>query len=176
MEAVTLARPYARAAFDLARANGAMDDWSSNLALAAGIAADPQMAGLGNDPRVAPDALVRLHCPDGVAEGSVFARFLKVLAENRRLVLLPEVAECFDGLRRAAERVAKVRLVCAAQPADGQVEALTGALRSRLDSAVELTVDVDPDILGGAIIDLGGEVIDGSVRARLEQLRSALTH
>ena len=132
------------------------------------------MAGLGNDPHVEPAELARLHCPDGVAEGSPFARFLNVMADNRRLRLLPEVTSHFESLRRTAEHVVKVRLRCAERPQPEQARKLEQALQARFDSQIILDIEVEPEMLGGAIIDVGGEVIDGSVRARLQQLQAAL--
>ncbi|MGA7296076.1 MAG: F0F1 ATP synthase subunit delta [Rhodanobacteraceae bacterium] len=173
-EAATLARPYARAAFELARDSQAMDAWSSHLATAAAIAADPRMAGLGNDPQVEPQELARLHCPEGVDESAPFARYLGVMAENRRLSLLPEVASHFESLRRAAEHTVMVRLRCAEAPQPEQTEKLKDALKAKLDSKINLEIEVEPEMLGGAIIDIDGEVIDGSVRARLQQLQTAL--
>lgn len=174
MEAVTLARPYARAAFEFAREHDGMDAWSAHLAAAAAIAEDPRIAGLGNDPRVPATELAGLHRPPAVEDGTPFDRFLMLLADNRRLVLLPHVAQHFETLRRAAENTVRVRLCCAAEPGEEQTSQLLAALRQRLDSKVDLEVDVDPEIMGGAIIDVGGEVIDASVRARLRQLQSAL--
>ena len=173
-ERATLARPYARAAFELAREDGALDAWSANLATAAAIASDPRMAGLGNDPQVGPAELARLHRPDGVDEDAPFARFLAAMAENRRLSLLPEVASHFDSLRRAAEHTVMVRLRCAEAPQPEQTEKLKDALKAKLDSRINLEIEVEPEMLGGAIIDVDGEVIDASVRARLQQLQTAL--
>ena len=173
-ERATLARPYARAAFELAQDGQALDAWSQNLATAAAIAGDPRMLGLGNDPHVEPAELARLHRPEGVADGAPFAQFLEVMTKNRRLSLLPEVASHFDSLRRVAEHTVKVRLRCAATPEPAQIEKLRDALKAKLDSQITLEVEVEPEILGGAIIDVEGEVIDGSVRARLQQLQTAL--
>ncbi len=173
-ERSTLARPYARAAFELASDGQVMDAWSANLATAAAIAADPRMVGLSNDPQVGPAELARLHRPDGIDEGAPFARFLGVMADNRRLSLLPEVAEHFDSLRRAAEHTVKVRLRCAEAPQPEQTQKLEQALQARFDSQIVLDVEVEPEMLGGAIIDVDGEVIDASVRTRLQQLQTAL--
>lgn len=176
METATLARPYARAAFDLAREHQTLDEWSAQLAVAAAIAADPRMAALGTDPEVGAAELARLHRPNGVSDGAQFARFLDAMADNRRLSLLPQVASHFDSLRRAAERSVKVRMRFAEQPEQAQLDKLVEALRVKLDQRIELDVEVTPEILGGAIIDIDGEVLDGSVRAQLQQLQTALTH
>lgn len=176
MEAATLARPYARAAFELASAQRTLDAWSTQLAAAAAVATDPRVLALGNSPKVGALELARLHRPEGVADDAPLARFLAALAENRRLPLLPQVASQFEALRRAAERSVKVRLRFAEQPDAEHVERLLAALRQRLDREVEAEVTVTPEILGGAIIDVDGEVIDGSVRGQLRQLEAALTH
>lgn len=175
METATLARPYARAAFELARDSHAMDDWSSNLTTAAAIASDPRISGFGNDPHIDPRQLVALHQPEGVADDAPFARFLATMADNRRLSLLPEVSELFDALRREAEHILKAHLTCAEQPQPAQIEAIRKALEQRHNSSVTLEVSVDPDMLGGAVLDINGHVVDGSVRARLQQLQTALS-
>lgn len=175
METATLARPYARAAFELARDSHVMDDWSSYLLTAAAIANDPRISVLANDPHVEPQQLVALHQPEGMADDAPFARFLAVMADNRRLALLPEVSELFDALRREAEHTIKARLTCAEQPQPAQVEAIRKALEKRHNNSVNLEVSLDADMLGGALLDIDGEVVDGSVRTRLHQLQTALS-
>src|SRR5574337_1576988 len=102
-QAITLARPYARAAFEVAHAAGSMQAWSQSLAFAAAVANDPRVAGFGNDPRVLPAQLVGLHLPAGVTADSPFGHFLAEMAEQRRLGLLPEVAELFEAFKRESE-------------------------------------------------------------------------
>ena len=92
-QAITLARPYARAAFELAHASGALAAWSEALTFAAEVAKDSRVAGLGSDPRVQPAQLVALHLPQGMAGDAPFAKFLGEVAEHRRMALLPEVAD-----------------------------------------------------------------------------------
>jgi F-type H+-transporting ATPase subunit delta len=99
-QAVTLARPYARAAFEVAQDAGTQDAWSQALAFAAVIAADPQVAALAGDPRVTDAQLVALHLPSGMAADAPFAQFLDEMAEQRRLALLPEVAALYAAFRR----------------------------------------------------------------------------
>jgi F-type H+-transporting ATPase subunit delta len=175
METATLARPYARAAFELASEQHALDAWSAQLATAAAISANPRMVAMNNDPRVEPAELAALYRPQDVAADAPFAHFLAVLADNRRLPLLADVAQLFDTLRRESEHKLKVRLRCATAPEPAQTERMTAALKQRYHSDIELDVVVDPDMLGGAVLDIGGLVIDGSMRARLAQLQTALT-
>lgn len=175
METATLARPYARAAFELATQQQALDDWSAWLAASAGIAADPRVVAMNNDPRIEPTQLAAVYRPEGVDADAPFARFLAVMADNRRLPLLPDVSRMFDALRRESEHKLKVRLRCAQAPDPAQTERMAAALKARYHSDVELDVVVEPDMIGGAVLDIGGLVIDGSMRARLAQLQTALT-
>ncbi|HET8899340.1 MAG TPA: F0F1 ATP synthase subunit delta [Rhodanobacteraceae bacterium] len=175
MEAATLARPYARAAFETASDLKALDAWSADLTTAAALASDPRLAGLGNDPQVAPAQLAALCSPRELAADAPFGRYLAVLADNRRLDLLPEIARQFETLRRDAEHRLKVRVTSAVAIDAAQQASLAAALKQRHARDIDLEVHVDPAILGGAVLDVGGEVTDNSVRARLSQLQQALS-
>lgn len=175
-EALTLARPYARAAFDVAKAQGKLDAWSASLALAGSIAADPRTHGFLNDPRVSQDQLVGMHLPqDEDAEGA-FARFLGELAHFRRLGLLPEINAMFDALKRESESTVRVKVTSALDMDTTEVDQLKKSLGERFGRAIEMDVNVDASLLGGVIIDTGNEVIDGSARGRLDRLASVLAH
>ena len=171
---LTLARPYARAAFELAREQRALGDWSRNLAFAAQAAADPRVIALFGDPRVEPRQLAALCAPAGESADAPFARFLALLADNGRLRALPEIGALFEQYKRDAESVLQVR-VRSATPIDAaEVERLKTALRQRYRREIELEQALDPTVLGGAVIDAGDQVIDGSVRGRLARLEQAL--
>jgi len=172
--ALTFARPYARAAFELARANDALGTWAGKLAFAAQVAADPRVAALFGDPRVAQSDLAALVMPEGEASDSPFAAFVRLLAENRRLPVLPEIAALFEGLKQEAERVLKVN-VRSATPIDAaEAGRLKDALKRRFGRDIEIEQSIDAGVLGGAVIDAGDVVIDGSVRGRLARLEQAL--
>ncbi len=174
--ALTLARPYARAAFELARSNNALGDWAGKLAFAAQVAADPRVTALFGDPRVAQADLAALVTPEGEAGDSPFAGFVRVLSENGRLPVLPEIGALFEELKHEAERVLKVS-VRSATPIDAaETVKLKDALKRRFGRDIELEQSVDASMLGGAVIDAGEVVIDGSVRGRLARLEQALTH
>lgn len=174
--ALTFARPYARAAFELARSHNALGDWAGKLAFAAQVAADPRVASLFGDPRVAENDLVALVLPEGEAADSPFASFVRVLAENGRLPVLPEIGALFEELKDEAERVLKVN-VRSATPIDAAETAkLKGALKRRFGRDIEIEQTVDASVLGGAVIDAGDVVIDGSVRGRLARLEQVLAH
>lgn len=176
MDALTLARPYARAAFELARDAGALADWSRWLAFGSAVAATEQMAELRTDPRVESAQLVALHLPEGCAAGDTFGRFVAELTRHRRLGLLPEITALFDALKREAESVLKVKVTSAMAMDDAQAEQLKAALKRRFQRDIDIDAVVDPALLGGVIIDTGEMVIDGSARGRLAQLATALTH
>ncbi len=175
-QAITLARPYARAAFELAHAAGSLGAWSQALAFAAQVAKDPRVAGFGSDPRVQPAQLVALHLPQGMAADAPFAQFLGELAEHRRIELLPEVADLFEQYKRESESQLLVKVTSAFALDAAQAEQLKASLKRRFKREIELETSVDASLLGGVVIDTGSEVIDGSARGRLARLSSALTH
>lgn len=172
----SLARPYARAAFDLAKEANALGDWSSKLDFAAAVARDPQVQALIGNPKLSASALVGLFLPQGENADGAFGKFVATLAANGRLAILADVAAGYAELKRATEGVLKVR-VRAAVPVDGaQADALKAALARRFGRRIELESVIDESVIGGAIIDAGDVVIDGSVRGRLERLAQSLSH
>ncbi len=173
-EAITLARPYARAAFATARDTEAYVAWSDALGFAARVAADPQVASLLGNPRLTDADAVTLLSPAEQAGDGNFARFLALLADNRRLVLLPEIAGLYEDLRAEAEHVVKATVTSATALDAPQLESIRAALRRRFGREVELETAVDPGLIGGAVIVAGDVVIDGSLKGKLERLRSAL--
>ena len=175
-QAITLARPYARAAFEVAHAAATLQAWSQALAFAAAVAKDSRVAGLGNDPRVLPAQLVALHLPAGVAVDSPFGHFLAEMAEQRRLALLPEVAELFEAFKRESESQLLVKVTSAMALDAVQAEQLKASLKRRFKREIELETRVDASLLAGVVIDTGSEVIDGSARGRLVKLASTLAH
>ena len=173
---LTLARPYARAAFELASSGNGLGDWAQKLAFAAEVAGNPQVRSLLGDPRIGTGDLASLFVPEGEAEDSTFASFIALLADNHRLDALPEIAALFEQRKREAEKVLQVHVRTATPIDAGETAKLKDALKRRFGRDIELEQTVDPSVLGGAIVDAGDVVIDGSVRGRLHQLEAALTH
>ncbi len=172
----SLARPYARAAFAVAHDVQETVAWSGYLAFAATATQDPQLRALLGDPRVTPGQLVMLHMPPDAASGGEFARFLELLADAGRLSLLPAIREEFESLWRAEQGALEVRVVTA-QPLDEAAQArLSEALSRRYASRIQLSIHQDPSLVAGILIEANGEVIDGSVRGRLDRLSGVLTH
>ena len=128
-QALTLARPYARAAFSLARDAGKLAAWSDALGFAARVAADPQVQSLFGTPTLTHADAVTLLSPEGADE--IFGRFLALLADNRRLALLPEIAGLYDELRFEAERVVKARVTSATALPAGELDTIKAALTKR---------------------------------------------
>lgn len=167
----TLARPYARAAFDAAREADALPGWSEALEHAAEVAATEEMRYLSGDPRVGGDRLLELFRDIGGERfDESFVNFLKVIIINGRLELLPEIAAQYEQRRREAEQRVRVDVTSARPMDDAQSKHLSERLEARFGREIDLYVTVDESLIGGAIIRAGDEVIDGSVRGRLEQL------
>jgi len=171
----TLSRPYARAAFALAKERGDLGGWSRALTIAGQLSADPRVVALVVHPSLAAADAAGLVTPPGELDAN-FLRFLAVLAENRRLLLLPGIATLFEEFRAEEQRIVRAK-VTSAQPLDDAARSkLREALRLRFGQDVELETAVDASLIGGAVIDAGDVVIDGSVRSKLARLESALTH
>ena len=173
-QALTLARPYARAAFAIARESSALPAWSDALAFAAQVAADPRVAALLGNPRLTREDTLALLAPDGASDA--FAGFLGLLFENGRLPLLADIAGLYDALRFEAERVVRARVTSAAALPAAELDTIKDALRRRFGREVEVEAAVDEALIGGAVIDAGDVVIDGSLRGKLDRLQSALAH
>jgi F-type H+-transporting ATPase subunit delta len=176
-QALTLARPYARAAFGIARDEAALAPWSQALGFAAQVAVDPRVAHLLGDPKLGnADAAALLSPADGRDAGASFARFLALLADNRRLALLPEIAGLYEQLRNEAERVVKATVTSATALPASELDGIKAALKRRFGREVEVETAIDPALIGGAVIDAGDVVIDGSLKGKLERLQSALAN
>ena len=171
----TLARPYARAVFELAHEGGALPQWSAALAALKVAVSDPKVEALLSDPRLArSDAAAALIAGLGGALDAQGANFVRLLAENKRLELLPAIAAEYETLRADAESRVDVEITTAADVAEAQRQALHGAISKRLARQVGMSWKTDPALIAGAVIRAGDLVIDGSVAGELTQLRQAL--
>ncbi|MBI3044129.1 MAG: F0F1 ATP synthase subunit delta [Betaproteobacteria bacterium] len=173
-EAVTVARPYAEAVFALADADGTLGKWSQMLGVMATVAAAPEMAAATGNPNLASEQIYGLFagaCGDLTTEAQ---NFVRVLIENDRLTLLPEIRDNFEELKNAREGVVDA-VITTAYPLDGgQLAALVAELESRFKRKVNPQVQVDAELIGGARLQVGDEVIDGSVRGKLAEMAAAL--
>lgn len=171
-QALTLARPYARAAFAIARDDNGLAAWSQALDFASRIAGDPQVVSLLGNPRLTEADAVALLSPDDAS--AHFGRFLALLADNGRLAMLPEIAVLYEELRAEADRVVKATVTSATELPAGELATIKAALKQRFGREVEVETAVDASLIGGAVISAGDVVIDGSLKGKLERLQAAL--
>lgn len=181
-ETGALARPYARAIFELAREDGSLPAWSDALGAVGEVVTNPDarafLAWREHDDEARVSFLLSVCGAAGDGQMLDTGRgrnLLRLLAENRRLEVLPEISAQFEALKARAENTVKVRLVTAAGVEDAVVSRISAALERKLGRAVEVELQQDPELLGGAVIQAEGQVIDGSVKSRLSELAGALT-
>jgi F-type H+-transporting ATPase subunit delta len=173
-ESLTIARPYAEAAFKIASELGALPQWSDALSRLATVAGTKVARELIADPKVAVAQVAAL-IADTAGELSAEQRnFVAVLAQNERLAVMPEIAEQYEALRNAHEGVIDARIASAFPLSDAQLEDIVSALRAKYGREVKASVSVDPELLGGVAIRVGDEVMDASVRGKLAQLAGVL--
>ena len=174
-ELATIARPYAEAAFELARHEQALPAWSEMLRFAASIVGDERVAEALDNPRLDTAAKESLLLSIGGDRFDAQARnFIHVLVEGERVALLPQIAAMFETLKNEAEATAKATIESAFEMTDAQVAELQGALEKRFGKKIETTVMVNPDLIGGARVTVGDSVLDGSVQARLAAMHAQL--
>lgn len=174
-DSTTIARPYAEAAFEVARDKKALDDWSDALDTLAAIVEDAQIAEQVGNPNVSGETLRDIIF--GVAgEGlsNEVQALVRLLAANKRLVVLPEIARLFNQMKTAAEGLRHINVQSAFPVSAAEQTALADTLRTHFGSEVELSVEQVPSLIGGLIIRAGDVVIDGSVRGKLDQLSNEL--
>ena len=171
----TLARPYAKAAFEYARDKGSLDQWQKQLAVAASVAEDDKVEALLSDPALtAEQQAAKLGDLCGDDLGGEARNFLAILADNKRLPLLPEISAQFAAFKANQEKSVDVEVVSPFAVEDATAEQLATALGKRLERDVKVTTTVDESLLGGLLIRAGDTVIDGSVRGKLSKLAEAM--
>ena len=171
-ETQTLARPYAKAVFQLAQQDGNYAAWSEQLNALAEVCAHEDIQALIGNPRVPDNTLLDLIATAAGDLSDDARNLLNLLADNDRLQLLPEITAQYAVLRNQAENRVDAKMISAVEPSDAQRESIKQALAKRLGREVNLTVTVDDTMLGGALIRAGDLVIDGSVKTKLERLNS----
>ena len=172
----TIARPYARAAFQEARADKRLGPWFDALTTGAAVVQDARVENLLGDPTVTPAQLAQLVI--GIAGpnlGQHGSNFVQTLAENRRLGYLPEIAAIFSELKDAEEGIVDVTVTSAAPLDPHQQLSLSEALARKLKRQVRLHCETDQALIGGAVLRAGDLVIDGSLRTRLDRMAAELT-
>jgi len=173
-ESLTIARPYAEAAFKIARDANALPVWSDALGRLAAVASSKIALELVGNPKLTTAQVASLIADTAGQLLPQQHNFVQVLAENERLAVLPEIAAQFEALRNAHEGVVDVQVSSAFPLSDAQLVEITETLQSRYGGQVKVSVSIDPDLIGGVSIRVGDEVIDTSVRGKLAQLANAL--
>ena len=174
-EKSTLARPYAQAAFKQASEEGQLDQWAEMLDFLGALASDPMMVGLLSDPRVEKERVVELIL--GLAEGRLSntgQNFVHLLAESGRLELLPEVTELFQHELAEFKGRGLVEVLSAFELEPRFRDTIKAIMSKRLGRSVDISVKIDPSLIGGVILRAGDLVVDASVRGRLKELGLAL--
>lgn len=175
-EITTIARPYARAVFELAQSKGRLEEWSAQLAFLAAAIRDPSLRALIESPRYTKQQRADLVIK--VGEGRLDeegANLVRLLAENDKLTVLPEIAGLYELHRAEAEGSVEAEVTSAFPMSDAELDRLAAGLKRRLGREVRIKNKVDESLLGGALIQVGDMVIDGSIRGRLERMAAALS-
>lgn len=168
---ITIARPYAKAAFKAAAAAKRLPEWSEGLNVGAATVTDERVAPLLGSPRTTPAQLAQLVIDiAGKNADTPLQNFLRTLAENRRLGYLPEIAQVFDRMKDEAEGTVDVTVTSAAPLSATEQDRLAAALAKRFGRKVRVHAGVDATLIGGAVIRAGDLVIDGSYKSKLERL------
>ena len=174
-ELLTVARPYAKAAFEYARDHEALDSWSQALGFLSTAVANSDVRRLLGSPKLENDKKVALLSDMLPEQNADVSRFLDTLADQGRLTALPFIAEQFEYLRAEHEQRVEVTVTSAYELDGEQQTKLADALKKRLNREISITTQVDKSLIGGVILRAGDTVIDGSVRGRLNRLSEALT-
>lgn len=174
-ELTTLARPYAKAAFVEAQEKSALDVRSEELSLLSSVASDSDMLTVLAHPALTAaqhQQAVLDVCGDKLSDTA--KNLVAILADNKRLALLPEIAALFEEMKAELQNTVDVTVISAIEIAAEQMEKMVAALKARLNSEIRVTTEINADLIGGAIIRAGDLVIDGSVSGKLSKLAEAM--
>ena len=171
----TIARPYAQAAFDVAKNEGALAAWAGFLAAAANLAGNEEVRQLAQNPKIAKSQLLSLFEEVAKPTSESHKNFLRTMVEQSRIDALPAVYDTFLVHKNAFEGSADARIVSAFAMTDEQAQELVGALEKKLGKKLKPEISIDASLIGGFCVTVGDEVLDMSVRAKLARMQSALT-
>lgn len=174
-EALTTARPYAQAAFEEAQKLSDLKGWSEMLQALAEAVTYPEIRNVISSPRIA--KVQQGGLLSDVLGGKLKpqqSNFIRILADNQRLLIAPEIAAIFEVLKSEAEKSVDVVVDSAFELSAAQQEKIVSALKKRMGREIKLTCKINKELLGGVVIRAGDKVIDGSARTRLGEMASAL--
>jgi F-type H+-transporting ATPase subunit delta len=172
----TLARPYAEAAFAIARTTKALDTWAATLERMASVVKDARVRDIVGNPKVAPDQLTQFFVDTVGKLADDQKNFVRVLVDNERLLVLPEIHDLYLELKNKHEGVRQAHITSAFPLDDKTLKQLVTDLEPRFNCKLDVTVSVNPELIGGVRIAVGDEVIDASVRGKLASMAAALTN
>lgn len=175
-ESATLARPYAKAVFELARAEGKLAEWSEFMKALAACVRDPKVAAAIGHPAIGRGQLAEVFVQAMGTPSNEARNLLRLLADYNRLKLAPAIAEQFERLKAEAEARVDVEIVSATALDAALQQTLTAAIKKKLQREVRVEWKTDPDLIAGARIRAGDLVIDGSAAGELDRLRYALVN
>ncbi|HED36555.1 MAG TPA: F0F1 ATP synthase subunit delta [Gammaproteobacteria bacterium] len=183
-EYTTLARPYAKAAFEVAQSEStasesALAKWTDALQLIDAVICNEDFAAVLDNPSMSAEAKGQILidiCTAKAPLSQTQQNFIKVMAENARLMLMPEITVLFEAHRAAAQNTVEATATAAYPLSDAQIKSMTDALKKKLGCEVSLTTQIDASLIGGVIIRAGDLVIDGSTQAKIESLTRAVSH
>jgi F-type H+-transporting ATPase subunit delta len=176
-ESVTIARPYAEALFGAAKESGNLAKWAEQVALLAQVAANPEVREAIGDPNVAAPQLVDLfRSACGTAVDAELSNFIQLLSNNDRLGLLPEIAGLYESYKQGEEGTKQAAIVSAFPIDDNQVKALVPQLEAVFKTKLETSVTVDSALIGGIQVIVGDQMLDASVRGKLDAMATALNN
>jgi F-type H+-transporting ATPase subunit delta len=174
-ELATLARPYATAAFKRAKETASTTKWSDSLAFMVAVMTDQQIVSVASNPRVNKDRLAQLLltiCNEQIDSEST--NFLKLLLQNGRLGLLPDIANQFEAIKAEDEGYIDVEVTTAYAFTKEANNNFSATLEKFLNKKIHMNVTLDKSLIGGVIVRAGDRVIDGSIKGQLQQLQKAL--
>lgn len=175
IEKITKARPYAKAIFTIAKGNGSFDEWLNALKILSEIALNPEMQRILRDSTISPESLTKLFkeiYPLKLSEEE--DNLLKLLALKKRLSVLPEILMFYERLCHEREQILPLEFVSAIPLTETQKTEFSDFLSKRFRKKIEMHNTVNPELLGGFWIKAGDQVIDGSIRGHLEQLKETI--
>lgn len=174
-EISTIARPYAVAAFNLAKEKKALKEWSEMLGFLAQVSQDECMHTYINDSKVSDEdrekTLIKIAAKKLNAYGE---NLIKLLIEYKRINVLPEISEAFEALKATDEGILEAEIIVASKPSDKEVDTLVKSLEKKFNKKIDAKVTIDEAIMGGTKVIVGDTVIDASVREQLQNLAYAL--
>jgi F-type H+-transporting ATPase subunit delta len=175
-EISTIARPYAVAAYQLAKETKSLDKWSQMLTFASAVTSNEKMQDLINNPKILSHELTEAFlkvCGDKLSEQG--QNLIKILVEYGRLSILPAIASAYESLKAKEEGVLEAEIIVASQPSNAEVDDLVKRLEAKFGKKIVASVTVQPEIIGGIKIIVGDTMIDASVQGQLENLAYTLS-